>query len=405
MRILFLTHRLPYAPNRGDRVRAFNLLRVLRPTAEVDLVSLVHDDEEASHASDLELMTSSVRIARVPTSWNTVKSVLALPGRRPTTHTMLNSPALARQVEDAVRAHRPDVVLAYCSGMARLVMDPPLATIPFVLDMVDVDSAKWSALAQTTPPPRGWVYAREARVLSQFEARAAREAFATLVVTENERLTMSQLAPDARVEVVQNGVDLERLTPTAPPPASRNVVFCGVMNYAPNEEGAVFLARDVWPLVRRRVPAARLQIVGASPSPSVERLARAEMGVEVTGAVPEVRDFLWGAAVATAPLFTARGIQNKVLEAVAAGVPTVVTPLVMSALPDVIKPACTAAATPEAFSDAIVRWLESSPAARRAAANTARLDALSWNTQLATVPSLLRAAARSPRRRHATGRG
>src|SRR5262249_53272267 len=185
----------------------------------------------------------------------------------------------------------------------------------FVLDMVDVDSAKWQALAAATSGPRSWVYAREARLLRRFEAAAARRAFATLVVTQKERETMEAIAPGSRVEVVQNGVDVDEFRPATDAGRASVVVFCGVMDYAPNVEGARWMASEVWPKVRTRRADARLQLVGSRPAPSVNSLSDPNAGVEVTGQVPDVRPYPWRAAVAAAPLPPARGTQHQVLDA------------------------------------------------------------------------------------------
>jgi glycosyltransferase involved in cell wall biosynthesis len=277
--------------------------------------------------------------------------------------------------------------------MARLALEPSLRDFPMVLDMVDVDSAKWAALASSSSWPKSWVFAREARTLGRFEAEATRHARATLVVTEKERQTLTRIAPGTRIEVIQNGVDAASLRPERAPSANPTVVFCGVMNYAPNEEGAVWLGRDVWPLVRRRREDARLEIVGSDPSRPVQDLAARDASITVTGRVPDVRPHLWSAAVGTAPLLTARGIQNKVLEAVAAGLPTVVTPVVRDGLPGEIAPACVTAEGATAFAEAIVRLLELSPADRRAMAERADVASLSWERRLAPVRAILSEAA------------
>jgi sugar transferase (PEP-CTERM/EpsH1 system associated) len=395
VRILFLTQRLPYAPNRGDRIRAFHLLRQLRRFADVDLLSFVHDDEEASHVIEAKKFASTVTVVRVPRIRNMARSLLSLTGSRPTTHTMLDAPNLSHSIDRIVSAHPPSVVFAYCSGVARLALEPPLERVPLVLDMVDVDSAKWAALAAGTIGPRAWIYAREARVLARFERDVVGHAFATLITTGKERNTLLELAPDARVEVVQNGVDAERLRPPGHPADSSTVIFCGVMNYAPNEEGAMWIAREVWPLVRRRKPDARLQLVGSSPTPSVGRLADEDVGVAVTGHVADVRQHLWRGALAVAPLLTARGVQNKVLEAVAAGLPAVVTPIVLEGLPSEVRGACVEAAGAHAFADAIVALLNLSPGERRQRAESADIDSLSWDRRLHGVDEILRNAASS----------
>jgi sugar transferase (PEP-CTERM/EpsH1 system associated) len=399
LNILFLTHRLPYAPNRGDRVRAFFLLRTLGRVANVDVVSLVHDEQEASHAPDLTGLARTVRVARVSRSRGLLRSGLALPTSVPITHTMLDSAAINSAIDACFEAHPPDVVLAYGSGMARFALAPPLQHTPFVLDMVDVDSAKWEALTRVTKPPMQWVYRREARVLRRFEARAARAAATSTVVTERERETLAAIAPDSRIEVIPNGVDIEGLRPPGPAAAAPGVVFCGVMNYAPNEQAALLLAREVWPLVRRIRPDATLTFVGSSPTRAVLALASPEQGVVVTGAVTDVRPYLWASAIAAAPIVTARGIQNKVLEAVAAGLPTVVTPNIMASLPATVARACVAADTAAALADAIVTLLAHTPEERRALAARADLSRLGWDEQLAPFAQLLQRAALSRRGR------
>ncbi len=391
--VLFLTHRLPYAPNRGDRVRAFHVLRMLAGKADVEVVSLAHDAEEAAHGADLAHLASSVRVVRVARYRNLVRAAFALPTARPLTHVMLDAPTLVPTLEAAVSQRRPDVVLAYCSGMARLAMAPPLAGVPFVLDMVDVDSAKWRDLSRVASRPLSWIYRREASCLRTFEARATRAAVRSLVVTDREREELLSIVPGGSVTVVPNGVDVDGLQPTAPPARDARVVFCGVLNYAPNEEAARLLGRDIWPLVRRRRPDATLTLVGSSPTATVRALASRELGIEVTGAVPDVRPYLWSAAVAAAPLVTARGIQNKVLEAVAAGLPTVVTPNIMDSLPLTLRPACVSATGAAGLADAIVALLDMSPADRRATASRADVGGLAWERQLAPLADILQEAA------------
>ncbi len=396
VRLLFLTHRLPYAPNRGDRIRAFHLLRHLSTWAEVHLLSLVHDADEASRAAAVP-GAASVTVVPVPRLRNLARGLLSLPTDRPLTHVMLDSPALVSRVRALARAHPPAVVLAYCSGMARLALDPPLDGIPFVVDMVDVDSAKWAALSSTARLPLSWIYAREGRLLARFEARAARLASATLVVTPKERDTLAALAPGARIAVVPNGIDADSLSPPGPPTDGPVVVFCGVMNYTPNVDAAIWLVRKVWPLVRESRPDARLQIVGDSPVAAVRELADEAQAIDVTGRVEDIRPYLWGAAVSVAPLQVARGVQNKVLEAIAAGLPVVITPIVREGLPVEALAACVEAVDPPGFARAILDLLAEPAADRRARARAADLTVLSWERRLAPIRGLLEEAAGSRR--------
>ncbi|MFN7978442.1 MAG: TIGR03087 family PEP-CTERM/XrtA system glycosyltransferase [Vicinamibacterales bacterium] len=397
MKVLYLTHRLPYAPNRGDRIRSYHLLEGLRREAEVTLVSLVHDDEEASHVADVESRGVPVIAARTAGVSRWAGAALALAGTTPLTHALLDAPGLASRVDALARTLRPDVVVAFCSGMAQFAVRQAFDGVPFVLDMVDVDSEKWKDLGAITGFPKGWVYRREARVLSAFERAASERAVTALVVNDKERAALTRIAPGADVRTLPNGIDIDDFTPPGPPAAGSTVVFCGVMNYAPNEAGAVWLAREVWPRVVAAHPAARLEFVGSQPSAAVRALATD--GIVVTGAVPHTRDHLWRAAVAVAPLHTARGLQNKVLEALAAGVPVVTTPAVRSGLPDALAPACDVADAAEAFADAIIARLRQTPAERRARATSVDLTPYSWQGPRRAFVDVVRAAAAISARR------
>lgn len=393
MRVLVLTHRLPYAPNRGDRLRAFHMLQGLRGRAEVALVSLVHDDEEASHVEEVRQFVSRVTAVRVPKLRNYSRAAASLLGDTPLTHALLDAPGLTDLLADACRRHRPDVVFAYCSGMARFALQPPLDGIPLVLDFVDVDSQKWREMAAAGRPPLSWLYRREAATLGAFEARAAKRSVVSLVVNHREAEMARALAPDANIHVLNNGVDVNGLRPAAPPSASARVVFCGVMNYAPNDEGMTWFVREVWPRVRAARPDATLAIVGADPKPALTSLCAGDSSITVTGRVPDVREWLWGSAVGIAPLHVARGVQNKALEAIAAGLPIVITEAVAGGLPDAAAYASSVANTPGQFAHHVVTVLAMSPDARRARAATSDLGQLTWSRALEPLwPLLARAA-------------
>lgn len=391
MKVLYLTHRLPYAPNRGDRIRSFHLLEGLRAAADVTLLSLVHDEDEAAQAGQIATRGVRVVTARARGVSRFLRAGLALAGTAPLTHVLLDSPDVPDALERIAAAEPPDVVVSFCSGVAPHALRPPFDRVPFVLDMVDVDSEKWRSLGATAAAPLAWVYRREARVLAAFERLAAERAVTTLVINEKERTALAAIAPGCDIRTVSNGVDLEAFRPVGPPEPSSTVIFCGVMNYAPNEEGAAWLVREVWPSVIAARPDARLEIVGSQPSPAVRALAGPN--IVVTGTVPHPRDHLWKAAVSAAPLLTARGLQNKVLEALAAGTPVVTTPAVADGLPPAVAAACEVAGTPAAFASALVAGLAASPEARRARAAAVDLAPLSWETPRRQFVDVVRAAA------------
>jgi len=392
MNVLYLTHRLPYSPNRGDRIRAYHMIREMARFATVRLFSLVHDHEEKAHAARMESV-ARVEVAEVTRMRNAIAGAFSLATRRPLTHCLLNAPEAQSRIKALVRDARPDVVVAYCSGVAQFALRPPLSTFPLVLDLVDVDSAKWERMAAASAPPLKWIYQRETKTLGVFEAEASRRAAEVLVVNERERETLRALAPTARVTVIENGIDLNAFRNPGEPAADPLVVFCGVMDYYPNEEGVLWFAREVWPLVVRRRPSARFRIVGARPTSAVSALTQNDPSIEVTGTVPAVQPHLWASAVSVAPLRLAQGLQNKVLEALAAGLPAVVTTAVHAGLPSEARPACAVADDADTFADNVIRLLDLSPAERKLVASQVDLATLSWERRLTGLRDVLMRAA------------
>jgi glycosyltransferase involved in cell wall biosynthesis len=258
--------------------------------------------------------------------------------------------------------------------------------------MVDVDSQKWQRLSKQAAWPLSSVYSRETRTLAAAERAMSERARTVLVVSEHEREVLSQLAPRARIEVVPNGVDVESFRPTLPPAVEPVVVFTGRMDYRPNVEAVTWFAAQIWPHVVAARPDARFVIVGDRPARPVRTLAERDRSIQVTGRVGAVQPHLWRSAVAVAPLLTARGLQNKVMESLAAGVPVVLTPGVLAGLPHGVEKGCSVADGADAWIKAVLDMLSLSPAARRSLAQASQVDALSWSAQLAGLPSILRAA-------------
>ncbi|WP_426955491.1 TIGR03087 family PEP-CTERM/XrtA system glycosyltransferase [Muricoccus radiodurans] len=330
-RLLFLAHRIPYPPEKGEKIRAWHMLDHLANHWEVDLGCLVDDRADLDHLPVLRSRCAAVEWRMTGSrAQAAVRSLLQFRPGRPLSLGWFHDASLAAWVRDGVAAGRWDAALAYSSSMAPYLLEA--RGLRRVLDMVDVDSEKWRAYAAGGRSPMRPVWAREARTLLAFERRAAREFDRTLFVSAEEAGRFAEIAPDLadRLDHVDNGVDTARFDPAirhpnpfaGGPPA---LVFTGTMDYRPNVEAVRWFAEAVMPLLAARIAAPAFHIVGANPVPSVRALAD-RPGVHVTGPVPDVRPYIAHAAVSVAPLRIARGIQNKVLEAMAMARPVVASP-------------------------------------------------------------------------------
>jgi sugar transferase (PEP-CTERM/EpsH1 system associated) len=398
MRVLYLTHRLPYAPNHPDRIRPYHVLRHLSRRHTVDLVSIVADDREASRAFELRDLADSVTTARVGRLQRAARMIAALAGSRPLTPLLVGDADVSRLMGSCLERVRPDVVLAHGPAVAPIALDPSVADLPLILDMAEVGSERWARLGLVGRVEKQWLYRRKASSLRGVERAAARAAHATLVDGEAERQVLADMGIDSRVLVVPSGVDRRQYRSPLAPVDEPRVVFCGAANNDLNEAAAVWLARDIWPRVRDSRPEASLRLVGTPDTWRVVELARRDHSIEIAASVADVRPFLWRSAVAVAPLAIAWGSHHRVLEATAAGLPSVVTGAVLESLPPEVSPACVRADDVDAFAYQIRRLLSMSGCERNAVARRARLDALDWERRLAALESILEPFAPAERR-------
>lgn len=400
-RLLFLAHRIPYPPDKGEKIRAWHMLDHLAATWEVELGCLVDDPRDLGHLPGLRARFAHVEAHQVRGRWQAAARALARlrPGL-PLSLGWFHDPALAAWVRRGLAARRWDAAVVYSSAMAPYVMGPRAHRPGFrrVLDMVDVDSAKWQAYAAGAAPPMRLVWAREAHTLLALERRAALDFDRTLFVSEEEARHFVSLAPDCagKVDWVENGVDLTRFDPAEPKPSpypegAVPIVFTGTMGYRPNIEAVVWFAESVLPRLRERTPAPSFWIVGANPAPAVQTLARLP-GVHVTGTVPDVRPYLAHAAVAVAPLRIARGIQNKVLEAMAMARPVVATTAAFEGVRAVPGRDLLVAEGPEATASAVAAVLDGAHPGLGEAARAAVRAAHDWAATLRRLDAVLLAA-------------
>lgn len=330
MKILFLAHRIPFPPNKGDKIRAFNVLRHLAARHEVSVATLIDDEHDVQFVPRLEEMVYKLLFARIHRRVDRVLALRNLVLRKSISSAYFYSASLQHQIDLLIRKGSIDAFVCSSSPMAeylfRSAWPDAIRHAQRIMDLIDIDSLKWAQYARKARPWTAWIYRHEAYHLAAYEQRIAREFDHVLVVSEQERALFPGGA-SPNLSAMSNGVDLDFFSPprsSAKGATEPALVFTGLMDYWPNVEGVTWFVEHVFPRIRAAIPSVRFFIVGSRPCAHVQRLAR-HPGVTVTGFVEDVRDYLARAAVCVVPLRIARGIQNKVLEAMAMGKATVST--------------------------------------------------------------------------------
>lgn len=396
--LLFLVHRLPYPPNKGDKVRSYHLLEHLRQQHRVFVGTFVDDADDWQHVPELARRCAGLHAAPLHPRRARVASLAGLVSGEPLTLQYYRDAGLSRWVDNVVAQERIDAIVVFSSSMAQYAARHP--QLPVLVDFVDVDSAKWTDYAPNHRWPLSWLYAREGRTLLAYERAVARQARRSFFATDKEAELFARLAPECRplVEGMSNGVDANYFAP-APDRASpfdhgeTPLVFTGAMDYWPNVDAVTWFAQDILPRLRARRPGLRFHIVGRSPTPVVKALAGE--AVNVTGTVPDVRPYLQHAAVVVAPLRLARGIQNKILEAMAMGRPVVAAAECVSAIDAEPGAELLAADSAEAHAAAVEGLLADPARAHQVGAAGRRrvLSTYSWAAHLQALDGHLAALA------------
>ncbi len=378
MDILFLAHRVPFPPDRGDKIRSFHILKHLAERATVHLVAFADDPRDLDPPAEFRAILGNCIV--VPRTKSRVRSAIeALATGKPMSLTAFSDARIATAVARILRDRPIDTIYAFSGQMAQYVpADRPRA----IMDFVDLDSAKFAAYADDAQGPMRWLMRREARLLGAYERAVAARFDASLFVSAAE----AALLPGTIA--IENGIDTVRYDPAAVfdriDESGPLIVFTGQMDYRPNIDAATAFARDALPAIRAKHPAARFAIVGRAPTTAVRALA--SDAVIVTGEVADVRGGLAAAGVVVAPLKLARGIQNKVLEAMAMARPVVAS----SAAAEGIDHAGTIVVADDP-AQAVIALLED--AARGEALGTAaRARAIArygWRARLAALDEIL----------------
>lgn len=375
MKLLFLAHRIPFPPNKGDKIRSYHELRALTERGhEVHLLAFADDVRDLHHQVDLARWCASVRIVRLRKFWAKLRALVTLLTSRPLSLGYFGSRKMRRLVKHALEQHQFDAVFVFSSPMAQYV--PAEWRSRTVVDLVDVDSEKWREYATRTSPPYSWLYGIEARRLRSFEYEIVAGFAHSILTTRREAELFEELdefTRRAKVRILTIGVDGEYFQVQATPetggklirhPAAMQqasetrpqLVFVGAMDYFANVEAVRWFANEVFPLIRKEEPQAEFCIVGSNPAAEVKKLAE-RPGITVTGTVEDVRPYMHRATTCVVPLKIARGVQNKLLEAMACGKAIVATPEAAAGLRLAHEEQLLLAESPAEFAAAVVETI------------------------------------------------
>jgi len=390
--LLFLAHRIPYPPNKGDKIRSFNLLKALARDYRVYLGAFVDDKQDWKYESELRKYCAEVFLLRL-NSQRKYQSLKGLLTGEALTLPYYRQSRLQHWVDQKLAEHKVKRVFVYSSAMAQYVEGDAYNQLHRVIDFVDVDSEKWREYSERRGWPMSWLYRREASQLLCYERQISESFDASVFVSANEAKLFKQLAPESEQQVthINNGVDYHYFDPTGsytnPYQAGPILAFTGAMDYWANADAVSWFAQHVFPAIRKQISNVQFYIVGARPSDAVLKLAN-KTGVHVTGAVDDIRPYIASADVIVAPMRIARGVQNKVLEAMAMKRPVVVTGAAMEGIEKL--PGQRVCDDAESFIDYCLQLLREGDTDKTGEAGRQRvLKDFNWDQNLVRLESLL----------------
>jgi len=390
-RILYVTHRVPYPPDKGDRIRNYHVLTWLARHASVDLACLADEDVSQADVGALKELVDRVAIVRIRRGSRRMQAAWSLATGRTASEGAFRSSALRGLLRRWAGETRYHAILVSASSLVPYLRLVEFASTPAVVDLVDVDSQKWLDYAGACRGLRAWLYRREGERLQRLESEATRRASGVVLVSAAETNLFRHSCDATNVYTVPNGVDLEGFRPGGEQAESeRTCVFVGALDYRPNVDGVCWFCREVWPEICRLRPGGQLRLVGRQPVPAVRRLARVP-GIEVVGQVPDVRPYLAEASVVVVPLRLALGIQNKMLEAMAMGKAVVASPQLLAGLQDYGAIPVLRASTPSQWVQSVIRLMEDPTERRRIGEKGRRYveEFYHWDRALEPLGSIL----------------
>jgi sugar transferase (PEP-CTERM/EpsH1 system associated) len=389
MKILYVCHRFPYPPQRGGKIRPFNVIKHLSKEHVVTVASPVRSKKEADVGVGLRDYCSSYVMNIITKPMAAVNMLKNLATNQPSSMGYFYSRRLSKRILERIDETEFDLIFVHCSSVAQYVEE--VNGIPKILDFGDMDSQKWAIYGKVRRFPLNIVYSIEGKRLQQEEAELARKFDYCTCTTLEEMRTLESYNVGARRAWFPNGVDAEYFKPSNEPYEKDTICFIGRMDYYPNQECMLDFCTNTLPLIKEKRPHLRMFIIGANPSAAITKLGRIP-GVVVTGSVDDVRPQVWKCAVNVAPLNIARGTQNKILESLAMGVPTVASTQAATGIDAVPGEHFLTASSHREYAESVLKLLSNSKERQRySEAGRARmLSHHSWEGSMKKLDEIIR---------------
>ena len=364
--ILYLCHRIPYPPNKGDKIRSFNEIKFLSRTHTIDLITLADDPEDMKYAETLQRYCRQVAVFPLNKKMATLKGVLSMIKGQSISQGYFYDQEFQNAFDRQTAAQKYDTLVCFSSPMAEYVFKAASKkqdiAQTLIMDLCDLDSDKWNQYADKKSFPFNWVYKREAVQLLSFEKKINQNFNKTVFVSQKEAELFRKYYPDAKnIDIIPNGVDHGYFNPENTVRLEEATVpvisFFGAMDYYANVDGALWFAQKILPLIKEKIPTVVFYIVGSNPDAKLKALT-ADPGIKVTGFVADIREYYAQARVCVIPLRIARGVQNKVLEAMAMEKAIVTTTPAVQGVSVFDKSVLNIQDQPEPFADQVISLLQ-----------------------------------------------
>ncbi|MDY0131708.1 MAG: TIGR03087 family PEP-CTERM/XrtA system glycosyltransferase [Desulforegulaceae bacterium] len=361
--ILFLAHRIPYPPNKGDKIRSFNEIKFLSKDNKVDLIAFVDDPKDYGYNRELKKYCNKVKIIKLNKIISKITGLIFFILGKSISEGYFFNFKYKKSLGVFLKENKYDKIICFSSVMGQYLIDEKLEKIELIMDFCDLDSDKWIQYSKSFKFPLNLVFEKEAKRVLALEKKINKKFNSSIFISVSEAKLFKKYYPDAKkIKIVPNGVDYkyfdkDKVKPFKKPADTIRIMFSGAMDYYPNIEAVEWFAQDIFPKIRKEISNVEFMIVGRNPEKKVRQLEKIK-GIKVTGFVDDIRIYYKSADICVAPLLIARGVQNKVLEAMAMAKPVVATSNAIEGIDLEINKDCHLADSAEKFAELVVNLIK-----------------------------------------------